>query len=128
MENTENSQNTYLPIFREAGIIFKVLPEIIDENYISLKLDMESSDFKIFNEREVSTEGSKENYGSKVSRNISTSLRLKNGETVFIGGLKKGIVQNQESKVPVIGELPVIGFLFKNSKKSKEITDLYIRL
>lgn len=128
VENTENSQNTYLPIFREAGIVFKVLPEIIDENYISLKLDMESSDFKIFNERESNTEGSKENYGSKVSRNISTSLRLKNGETVFIGGLKKGIIQNQESKVPVIGELPMIGFLFKNSKKSKEITDLYIRL
>lgn len=128
VENTENSQNTYLPIFREAGIVFKVLPEIIDEDYISLKLDMESSDFKIFNEREGGNENSKENYGSKVSRNISTSLRLKNGETVFIGGLKKGIIQNQESKVPVIGEIPVIGFLFKNSKKSKEVTDLYIRL
>lgn len=128
VENTENSQNTYLPIFREAGIVFKVLPEIIDENFISLKLEMESSDFKILNERESSGENSKENYGSKVSRNISTSLRLKNGDTVFIGGLKKGIIQNQESKIPIISEIPVIGVLFKNSKKSKEITDLYIRL
>lgn len=128
VENIENSQNTYLPIFREAGTVFKVLPEIIDENHTALKITVESSDFKNLNGKNVSQDNENENLGNKVSRNLVTSLKVKNGETVFIGGLKMDIEQNQQSKLPFIGDIPGVGVLFRNNKKSKEVTDLYIRM
>lgn len=128
VENTDNNQNTYIPIFREAGIVLKVLPEILDDDYISLKINIESSDFKILNENSSSETDEENNYGGKVSRNIESTLRIKNGETVFLSGLKKGIIQKTQSKVPILGDIPVIGFFFSNNKDIKQITDLYIRL
>ena len=128
VENIENSQNTYLPIFREAGTVFKVLPEIIDEEHTALKVTVESSDFKNLNGQNVSEDSENENIGNKVSRNLETSLKVRNGETVFIGGLKMDIEQNQQSKLPFIGDIPGIGALFRNTKKGKEATELYIRM
>lgn len=129
-ENDENGKTTYTPIFREAGIILNVTPEIMKDNTIILKINLETSDFKMQNyiSDENDSNNSENIGGSKISRNIETTVRLKSGDTVFIGGLKKGIIQNSESRVPFISSVPVIGNLFKNSSERKEVTDLYIRL
>lgn len=128
-ENDDNGKTTYTPIFREAGIILNVTPEIMKDNSIVLKINLETSDFKMQN---YISEDEENDYngkgGSKVSRNIETTVRMKDGDTVFIGGLKKGIIQNSESRIPFISSVPVVGTLFKNSSERKEVTDLYIRL
>lgn len=128
-ENDDNGKTTYTPIFREAGIILNVTPEIMKDNSIVLKINLETSDFKMQN---YISEDEENDYngkgGSKVSRNIETTVRMKDGDTVFIGGLKKGIIQNSESRIPFISSIPVVGTLFKNSSERKEVTDLYIRL
>lgn len=128
-ENDDNGKTTYTPIFREAGIILNVTPEIMKDNSIVLKINLETSDFKMQN---YISEDDENDYngkgGSKVSRNIETTVRMKDGDTVFIGGLKKGIIQNSESRIPFISSVPVVGTLFKNSSERKEVTDLYIRL
>lgn len=127
VENSDNSKTTYSPIFREAGIILNVTPEIMKNNDIILKINLETSDFKMQNY--ITNEKNNSNYGgSKVSRNIETTVKLKDGETVFIGGLKKVITQNNESSVPYFSAIPVIGSLFKSDAKKNEVTDLYIRL
>ncbi len=124
-----DGKTTYTPIFREAGIILNVTPEIMKDNSIVLKINLETSDFKMQNyitdEEENDYDGQG---GSKVSRNLETTVRMKDGDTVFIGGLKKGIIQNSESRIPFISSVPVVGALFKNSSERKEVTDLYIRL
>lgn len=128
-ENDDNGKTTYTPIFREAGIILNVTPEIMKDNSIVLKINLETSDFKM---QDYISEDDENDYngkgGSKVSRNIETTVRMKDGDTVFIGGLKKGIIQNSESRIPFISSIPVVGTLFKNSSERKEVTDLYIRL
>lgn len=128
-ENDDNGKTTYTPIFREAGIILNVTPEIMKDNSIVLKINLETSDFKMQN---YITDDEENDYdgqgGSKVSRNLETTVRMKDGDTVFIGGLKKGIIQNSESRIPFISSVPVVGALFKNSSERKEVTDLYIRL
>ena len=129
VENDDNGKTTYTPIFREAGIILKVIPEIMKDDSIVLKINLETSDFKMQDYvGETDEDGYDERGGSKISRNIETTVRMKDGDTVFIGGLKKGIVQNSESRVPYISAVPVIGEFFKNSSKRREVTDLYIRL
>ena len=127
-ENSENDKTTYIPIFREAGVVFKVIPEILKDDYLSLKINIESSDFKMMDYTETTGNEGEQSFGSKVSRNIETSIKIRNGETVFIGGLKKGIIQSSESKLKYMGDIPIVGFFFKNQKDIKEITDLYIRL
>ncbi len=128
VENDEGNRTTYSPIFREAGVVFRVTPEILKEDYLSLKISIESSDFKMLNYGTNTASDEENTYGSKVSRNIDTSVKVRSGETVFIGGLKKGIIQNLESKTKYVADIPVIGFFFKNNKDVKEITDLYIRI
>ena len=130
VENDENSKTTYTPIFKEAGIILKVTPEILENDYIVLNINLETSDFKIQNYVEDNNNNNEYDKmgGSKISRNLETTVRMKNGDTVFIGGLKKGIIQNAESSIPFISSIPVMGALFKNSSKRREVTDLYIRL
>ena len=131
VENDENSKTTYTPIFKEAGIILNVVPEILKDGYVVLNISLETSDFKMQNYiEEEDEEGNEYNGmgGSKVSRNLETTVRMKDGDTVFIGGLKKGIIQNSESSIPFISSVPVMGALFRNSSKRREATDLYIRL
>lgn len=125
-ENSDNGKTVYTPIFKEAGIVLNVTPEIMQDENIILTISLETSDFKMDNYIKKNNDN---NYGgSKISRNIETTVKLKNGDTVFIGGLKKGIIQNSNSSVPYVSSIPIIGSLFKNSSKKNEITDLYIRL
>lgn len=132
-ENEDNDRVIYEPIFKEAGIILKVIPDIKNNNEIYLSLDFEVSDFKL--KREFKSEEDKENDGtfnseggSKVSRKVKTKIRVKNKELILIGGLKRKVNQNTRSKVPVLGEIPVVGNLFKRKSTREEYTDLYIKL
>lgn len=128
-ENNETSKTRYTPLFREAGIILKVQPTIQDDSNILLKLNIEVSNFKLKKSasgEEVGTYNSEG--GSKVGRTITTTVKMKNGETIFIGGLKRAILHNLDSKVPVLGDIPLIGKLFRKRSVKNEVTDIYIRL
>lgn len=121
-ENNDSKKTTYSPIFREAGIILDVTPEILSDNSIILKIILETSDFKV-------QPNIRSDYrDSKVSRNLETTVKIKDGDTIFIGGLKKIRILNSENSVPFISTVPVLGHLFKNNSTKNEVTDLYIRL
>lgn len=132
-ENTENDEINYEPIFKEAGVILKVTPQIKNKENIYLDIKLEVSDFKL--KRTFKKNEEKENDGtfnseggSKVSRSLESKVRVQNNEIIFIGGLKRTMDANIKSKVPVIGDIPVVGNLFKSSSVRKENTILYIRL
>lgn len=129
-EETENNKITYYPIFKEAGIVLRVIPEIMSEELINLKLEIESSDFKSSNLDSVnSTEDSVNlNEGSKISRILKTTLKVKEGNEILIGGLKKEVVKKSINKVPIISSIPLVGNLFKYKSKEREKVDLYIKL
>lgn len=132
-ENEENDKVNYEPIFKEAGIILQVTPNIKENKDIYLDINLEVSDFKL--KRTFSDEEQKENDGtfnaeggSKISRSIKTKVRLKDNEVILIGGLKRKVSQNLNSKVPILGDIPVIGYAFQNKSQKEEYTDLYIKL
>lgn len=131
-ENDNNNKTIYTPIFKEAGIILKVIPYIKKDGYILLKINIEVSNFKLRVNNETKGSESNGTYnsegGSKVSRSITTSVKVKDGETIFIGGLKKATVHNLNSKIPYLGKTPIVGFLFKNQGISHETSDIYVKL
>ncbi|AKT36718.1 type II secretion system secretin GspD [Chondromyces crocatus] len=61
-------------------------------------------------------------------RTAETILTVKDQQTVVIGGLVRDAVINADTKIPILGDLPVLGFLFKQSKKTTTKTNLLLIL
>lgn len=59
-------------------------------------------------------------------RKLTTTITVKDGESIILGGLKRKNSTSAESKVPILGDIPLIGNLFKNSKWSDAETELII--
>lgn len=129
-EDEDTNKVITTPIFREAGIILKATPTIRKDGWVILKVLIEISNFKLKVNKDESEESGTYNSegGSKVGRSIETTIKIKNGETIFIGGLKKATVHNLDSKIPYFGTLPMINFFFKNQNISHEISDIYVKM
>jgi general secretion pathway protein D len=61
-------------------------------------------------------------------RSAKTTVLVKSGDTVIIGGIMQEIKLNSESKVPLLGDIPLLGYLFKYTSKSNRRTNLVILL
>jgi MSHA biogenesis protein MshL len=59
-------------------------------------------------------------------RESDTVIRAKSGEIVVIGGLMQSIISESESKTPLLGDIPILGNLFKNKKNSEIKKELVI--
>ncbi|MBO7619879.1 MAG: hypothetical protein J6T06_05165, partial [Victivallales bacterium] len=57
---------------------------------------------------------------------IATSVEVQSGETVVLGGLLEQTKSNEVRKIPLLGDLPIIGFLFRRTIKSYEPKNLLI--
>lgn len=63
---------------------------------------------------------------AKVKREANTTMRVKDGETIVIAGLKQTQTSKIHSKVPLLGDLPFIGYLFSNTAYTKKSSDVLI--
>ena len=68
-----------------------------------------------FNERPVTS-----------TRSATTQVEVKSGETVMIGGLIRSVDMSIERKVPVLGDIPILNYLFRHKTTSKQKVDLMI--
>ncbi len=121
---TKNNEDYVEPIFSEAGIVFKILPEIKNvngEKKIILKMDTEISNFKL-------TSSYNESSGAKQKNQTRTTITLNNGGSTFIGGLKQNVEKETIRKIPILSSIPIIGPLFKYQRKNKEMRDIYIEI
>ena len=122
---TENTTGTeglinLEPLYREAGIILDVIPIIRKNDTVQLKISVEDSNFL-----PIKTEGETP---PKETRSINTIVTLTDGDTIVIGGLKKIQSLATIKRVPIVGNIPVIGWLFKSKGIENKSMDLYIKL
>ncbi|MFT3775364.1 MAG: secretin N-terminal domain-containing protein [Minicystis sp.] len=61
-------------------------------------------------------------------RSANTTLVVRDQQTVVIGGLVRDAVQNGETKIPILGDIPVLGMLFKQTQKTKQKSNLLLVL
>ncbi|MBP6281383.1 MAG: general secretion pathway protein GspD [Leptotrichiaceae bacterium] len=123
-KTTKNNEEYIEPIFSEAGIVFKILPEIRgtnNEKKIILKIDTEISNFKL-------TSNYSESSGAKQKNQTKTIVSLNDGGSTFIGGLKQNVEKDTLRKVPFLSSIPVIGPLFKYKRANKEVRDIYVEI
>jgi type IV pilus assembly protein PilQ len=62
------------------------------------------------------------------TKNVITQIAVNNGDTAVIGGIYEETVNNDVTKLPFLGDLPVLGYLFKTTNKNIEKSELLIFL
>jgi type II secretion system protein D len=110
--------------YQDVGVILEVTPHINPDGYVNLEVKPEVS--AITNSSVQITEGLFAPIFTK--RNAETSVTVKDGETVVIGGLITTTDQKSESKVPILGDIPGLGLLFRATVNTKNKSELLIVL
>jgi type IV pilus assembly protein PilQ len=62
------------------------------------------------------------------TKNVITQIAVNNGDTAVIGGIYEEVIRNDTTKVPFLGDVPVVGNLFKQTGRSSQKTELLIFL
>lgn len=102
--------------FVDVGILLSVTPTISADNRIRMLV-----------KPEVSLPGSVTAAGPEInSRNAETEVLVRDGETIVIGGLIDETMIESASKVPLLGDIPVLGTFFRNTSDTKRRTELLI--
>lgn len=102
---------------KRVGLTLQVTPQVNREGYVTLYVQPSYSDL---------VSSGFDNTKDTTTRAASTLVRVKNGQTVVIGGLLTSRETDQTRKVPLLGDIPIIGWLFTSRAKSKSTTDLVI--
>ncbi|MEY4726303.1 MAG: hypothetical protein RLZ36_930 [Pseudomonadota bacterium] len=102
--------------FRKANLKLEVTPQITPEGGIVLDLDI-----------------SKDNVGQITpagfaidTKHVKTQVLVENGGTVMIGGIYETSEQEDDYKVPLLGDIPVLGYLFKNRRTAQAKQELLV--
>ncbi|MCX7793032.1 MAG: pilus (MSHA type) biogenesis protein MshL [Thermodesulfovibrionales bacterium] len=114
-----------------SGIMLGVIPFVDDRGEISMTITPIISDLVSMEERTIGQPGQNIVQISLPTvdlREMSTIIKVKNGETIIIGGLIQDKDSVRENRVPLLGSLPLIGTLFKSHEKIKDRKELVIML
>ncbi|MFA5356903.1 MAG: TonB family protein [Candidatus Omnitrophota bacterium] len=98
--------------YKEFGIKLKIKPTVTETKDIKLALNVEVSEVGTAEILGAANAPTAKAY-PLTKRNASTELFLKDGQTMAIGGLKKQKSEEDIRKVPILGDIPIVGFLFR---------------
>lgn len=102
--------------FKKAVLKLEVTPQITPEGDIILDLDVNKD-----SRGETTTQGV-----AIDTKHIKTQVLVENGGTVVIGGIFEMEETNQVNKVPMLGDIPVLGHLFKNNTKASTKREMLV--
>jgi type IV pilus assembly protein PilQ len=107
--------------FKKVGVKLNVTATLTDDDYILVTVEPEQS---------VDTGKFSATSGIPIidTRKAKTTLLLKDGQVVIIGGLRKKETTNQISQIPLLGDLPLIGILFRNTQEIVKNSELLVFL
>jgi type II secretory pathway component GspD/PulD (secretin) len=115
---------------RDVGQTLAILPRINGDRSISLTVDQDSSTVKIGDATiPISTAAGNVIYfpiDTVNTANLQVTAHAKHGMTVAIGGMIKETVTRDDEKVPVLGDVPVLGFFFKRDVRAKVRTKIVL--
>ena len=119
---TFESFNTYE--YRDVGITLKITPQISRDRLVRLNIAQEVT--KLDQTNSTAITAAIGDRPTTFKRTISTTVLVQDGNTVVIGGLIDDSLSLTEYKVPCIGDVPGMGWLFKSRTKNREKTNLFV--
>jgi len=100
-----------------VGTSLNILPRIVGENEIMMSISPQVSDVIQREETEFPVVS---------RRSVQTTVRVKDGQTIIIGGLLQNVERHLVSEVPLLGKIPIIDLLFRRESTSKQETELVV--
>jgi general secretion pathway protein D len=110
---------------KDTGITLRITPQITEGDYIKMDIYQEISAVKTTT-KSATTVNPQDLVTTK--RSAKTSVVVKNDETIVIGGLIQGQETETLRKVPLLGDIPLLGWLFKTKETTTDKTNLIILL
>jgi general secretion pathway protein D len=107
--------------YKDVGITLKITPQISEERLVRLDIYQEISkldDLATTNPDRPTT----------LKRTIETTVIVKDGRTIVIGGLIEDAFTARDYKTPCLGDIPILGWLFRSYSKATEKTNLFVFL
>jgi len=102
--------------FRKATLSLKVKPQITPDDNVIMKLDVHKDSI-----------GVTTNAGPAIdTKQVTTEVLVENGGTVGIGGIYTQDETTQQSKIPLLGDIPIIGFFFRNERRFNDRRELLV--
>lgn len=102
--------------FKKANLRLEVIPQITPDGNVVLEVDV-SKDSK----------GEETRAGFAINtQHVKTKVMVENGGTVVLGGIYQQTERSNESKVPLLGDVPVLGYLFKTKGRESSKTELLV--
>lgn len=110
---------TYTYDFEDVGIVLTVTPRITSNGYVTMDVSQTANDlqgFTSFNAPIVN------------QRQADTTVAVKDGDTIILGGIIRSTVTSTVKKIPLLGDIPFLGNLFKSTDKKNSKTELLVFL
>lgn len=108
---------------KDTGITLKITPQITEGDYIKLDVQQEISALK-----DTVTVGASSTDRTTTKRSAKTSVIVRDQETVAIGGLISENESETTTKVPLLGDIPLLGYLFRSKSVKRQKTNLILLL
>jgi general secretion pathway protein D len=108
---------------KDVGITLRLTPHIHESDFVSMEIYQESSAIvgdSLLNTSQVGPTTTK--------RSAKTSVLVKSGDTLVLGGMMQEIYTTSNSQVPLLGDIPLLGRLFKFKSVKREKTNLLLLL
>jgi general secretion pathway protein D len=114
-----NGNTIFNYAFQDVGIVLTVTPRITANGYVTMDVNQTANDLQGYT-----------NFNAPIvnQREADTVVSVKNGETIILGGIIRSSVTATTNKVPVLGDIPLLGQLFKTNSKIANKTELLVLL
>ncbi|HEV2472091.1 MAG TPA: secretin N-terminal domain-containing protein, partial [Chthonomonadales bacterium] len=118
IQNVTGTLN-YNYAFLDVGIVLAVTPRISANGYVTMDVTQTANDFVAYT-----------SFNAPIvnQREADTTVSVKDGQTVVLGGIIKNTVTSTVNKIPILGDLPIIGNLFRTTNKENNKTELLVFL
>jgi general secretion pathway protein D len=117
-ETTSTTSNDYSNYeYQDVGVTLVITPQINQDRFVKLKIDQTVSQVKSQTVVGLPT---------ILSREAKTTIMIKDAQTIVIGGLIEETNDNTNYKVPILGSIPLVGYLFRSKTESMDKKNLYI--
>lgn len=104
--------------FKDALLCLLVSPQVLNNDAVILNVEVQKD-----------AQGENTDAGPAINvKRVKTQVRVNNGETAILGGIFEQTLRDDTTKVPLLGDIPVLGNLFKSNSKKDEKTELLLFL
>lgn len=125
VQSTSNGTATVTLQEQDYGVGLKFVPTVLDKGRINLKVAPEVSELSKEPVTVVSS-GTTTVLPTFFTRKVSTTVQLGHGESLVIGGFFRNNVTESVNAIPLLGQLPILGALFRSSEFRSDQTELVV--